>query len=161
MIAGDAEVADVAVQPLPDGATAVVVTAKSDPYSPAARDLVGRLRHGALSRALPGVPYQVGGDTAAAIDATDAMFAGLPKVGLALLLVVGLLLLFALRSVFLPLKAVVLVVLSLGASLLRLTSSTASWISRSTPLLKATRLSFGRVSPESATGRPGSVASGS
>ena len=60
----------------------------------------------------------MGGETAASTDATKAMFDGLPKVGLAcLLVVVGLLLLFALRSVFLPLKAVVLVILSLGASL--------------------------------------------
>jgi len=117
VIADDPEVAGVAVQDLPNGATALVVTAKTDPYSSTARDLVGRLRDGALSGTLHGVPYQVGGETAAAIDASDAMFAGLPKVGLALLLVVGLLLLFALRSVFLPLKAVVLVVLSLGASL--------------------------------------------
>ena len=116
-IADDPEVAAVAVRELPDGASAVVVTAKTDPYSPAARDLVGRLRHGALSTAVHRVPYQVGGETAAAIDATDAMFAGLPKVGLALLLVIGVLLLFAFRSVFLPVKAVVLVVLSLCASL--------------------------------------------
>jgi hypothetical protein len=45
------------------------------------------------------------------------MFDGLPKVGLALLVIIALLLLFALRSVFLPVKAVVLVVMSLGASL--------------------------------------------
>jgi predicted RND superfamily exporter protein len=63
------------------------------------------------------VPYWVGGETADSIDATQAMFDGLPRVGLALLVIIALLLLFALRSVFLPVKAVVLVVLSLGASL--------------------------------------------
>jgi RND superfamily putative drug exporter len=63
------------------------------------------------------VHYRVGGETAASVDATQAMFDGLPRVGAVLLLVVGVLLLFALRSVFLPLKAVLLVVLSLGASL--------------------------------------------
>jgi RND superfamily putative drug exporter len=59
----------------------------------------------------------VGGETADSVDATGALFGGLPKVGLALLIIVALMLLFALRSVFLPVKAVVLVVLSLGASL--------------------------------------------
>jgi hypothetical protein len=38
---------------------------------------------------------------------------------------------------------------SLGASLRNASTLTASWISTSTPLLKATRLSLGRVSPES------------
>ena len=113
----DAQVAFAVPQTLPDGATAVVVTAKSDPYSADARGLVSRIRNGSVHAQLAGVHYEVGGETAASVDATDAMFAGLPKVGLALLVVVGLLLLFALRSVFLPLKAVALVILSLGASL--------------------------------------------
>jgi uncharacterized membrane protein YdfJ with MMPL/SSD domain len=78
---------------------------------------VVRLRTGSLHTALAGVPYWVGGETADSIDATQAMFNGLPRVGLALLVIIVLLLLFALRSVFLPVKAVVLVVLSLGASL--------------------------------------------
>jgi uncharacterized membrane protein YdfJ with MMPL/SSD domain len=116
-IAADAQVAAVVPQTLPDGKTAVVVTAKADPYSAATRGLVERIRDGSVHAALAGVTYRVGGETAASMDATKAMFDGLPKVGLALLLVVGLLLLFALRSVFLPLKAVVLVILSLGASL--------------------------------------------
>jgi len=76
-----------------------------------------RLRTGPLHAALSGVPHWVGGETADSIDATQAIFDGLPKVGLALLVIIALVLLFALRSVFLPVKAVVLVVLSLGASL--------------------------------------------
>ncbi|MDT4972837.1 MAG: putative drug exporter of the superfamily [Pseudonocardiales bacterium] len=116
-IAADAQVASAVPQTLPDGRTAVVVTAKADAYSAATRGLVERIRDGSVHAALAGVTYRVGGETAASMDATKAMFDGLPKVGLALLLVVGLLLLFALRSVFLPLKAVVLVILSLGASL--------------------------------------------
>ena len=70
-----------------------------------------------MHAALGGMPYWVGGETADSIDATQAMFDSLPRVGLALLVIIALLLLFALRSVFLPVKAVVLVVLSLGASL--------------------------------------------
>ena len=117
IIAADRQVATVTSSPLPDGSEALIVTAKADPYSPAARALVSRLRAGPLHEALGGVRYWVGGETADGIDATQAMFDGLPKVGLALLVIIALLLLFALRSLFLPVKAVVLVVLSLGASL--------------------------------------------
>jgi len=117
IIAADRQVATVTSSSLPGGAEALIVTAKAGPYSPAARALVSRLRAGPLHAALGGVPYWVGGETADSIDATQAMFDGLPKVGLALLVIIALLLLFALRSVFLPVKAVVLVVLSLGASL--------------------------------------------
>ena len=116
-VASDRQVAAVTARTLPDGSQALIVTAKSDPYSRAARELVVRLRTGALHTALAGVRYRVGGETADSIDATQAMFNGLPRVGLALLVIIVLLLLFALRSVFLPIKAVVLVVLSLGASL--------------------------------------------
>jgi len=116
-IEADSEVAAVVPQSLPDGTTAIVVTGRADPYSAASRHLVERLRNGSVQSALSGQPYWVGGETAASVDATEAMFDGLPKVGLTLLGVVALLLLFALRSVFLPLKAVLLVILSLGASL--------------------------------------------
>ncbi|MBV8994421.1 MAG: MMPL family transporter, partial [Pseudonocardiales bacterium] len=116
-IAADRQVAAVTLRTLPDGSEALIVTAKADPYSPAVRELVVRLRTGSLHSVLGGVPYWVGGETADSIDATQAMFDGLPRVGLALLVIVALLLLFALRSVFLPIKAVVLVILSLGASL--------------------------------------------
>ena len=117
VIAEDRQVAGVTASTLPDGAEALIVTARTDPYSPAANDLVLRLRTGSLHATLGGVRYWVGGETADSVDATQAIFDGLPKVGLALLALVALLLLFALRSVFLPIKAVVLVVLSLGASL--------------------------------------------
>jgi RND superfamily putative drug exporter len=117
VIASDSQVAAVTRRGLPDGSTVLIVTAKAGPYSPAARELVSSLRTGSLHAAFGGVPYWVGGETADSVDTTQAMFDGLPKVGVALLVIIALLLLFALRSVFLPVKAVVLVVLSLGASL--------------------------------------------
>jgi len=117
VIRQDAAVAEIASVPLPDGSVVLAVTSRKDPYAEATRDLVHRLRSGSIRSELSGISYRVGGETAASIDATKAMFDGLPRVGLALLLVVGVLLLFALRSVFLPVKAVALVVLSLGASL--------------------------------------------
>lgn len=113
----DPEVASVTTQPLADGSVVLALTTREDPYSAASRDLVERLRDGPVSSELSDVGYRVGGETAASIDATAAMFDGLPKVGVALLLVVAAVLLLALRSVFLPLKAVALVILSLGASL--------------------------------------------
>jgi RND superfamily putative drug exporter len=125
-VSADPGVAGLAAQRLPDGGTALAVTLRTDPYGPQAREFVSRLRDGALHRALDDVRYQVGGETAAGIDATRAMFDGLAKVGIALLAVLGLLLFLALRSAFLPVKAVLLVVLSLGAglgSLLLLTTS--------------------------------------
>jgi uncharacterized membrane protein YdfJ with MMPL/SSD domain len=117
VIAADRQVATVTPGSLPDGSEDLIVTVKADPYSAAAREFVSRLRTGPLHAALGGVPYWVGGETADSVDATQAIFDGLPMVGLALLVIIALVLLFALRSVFLPVKAVVLVVLSLGASL--------------------------------------------
>lgn len=117
VIGSDHEVSGVATQPLPDGSVVLAVTTEHDPYSADSRELVHRLRDGDIRAQLGGVEYKVGGETAASVDATAAMFDGLPKVAVALLLVVGAVLLLALRSVFLPLKAVALVVLSLGASL--------------------------------------------
>jgi len=117
LIGSDQEVSGVSTQPLPDGSVVLAVTTKHDPYSVESRELVDRLRHGEIQAQLDGASYKVGGETAASVDATAAMFDGLPKVALALLLVVGAVLLLALRSVFLPLKAIALVVLSLGASL--------------------------------------------
>ena len=116
-VTADSSVARAVPVALADGETAIVVTATSGPYTPTARQLLDRLRHGSLHNELAGVRYQVGGETAASVDATNGMFAALPRVGVVLALVVALLLLFALRSVFLPLKAVLLVILSLGASL--------------------------------------------
>jgi uncharacterized membrane protein YdfJ with MMPL/SSD domain len=116
-VSADPEVARGTTQRLPDGGTALALTLTTDPYGPQARDFVNRLRHGSLHAELADVRYQVGGETAASIDATAAMFDGLTKVGIALFAVLALLLLLALHSAFLPVKAVLLVVLSLGASL--------------------------------------------
>lgn len=116
-VSADPDVAAVATQNLAASRTAIVVTPKSDPYSAAARGLVERLRHGSLKSALTGARYRVGGETAASVDAAESMVAGLPKVLVALLIVIGLLLLFALRSVWAPLRAVLSVALSLGAGL--------------------------------------------
>ncbi|GAA1936793.1 MMPL family transporter [Nocardioides marmoribigeumensis] len=111
VLASSPDVVSVDAVPLGDGRSAVAVTTTHEPYSAANRDFVQMLRDRSDG------DYLVGGETAASMDATRAMFDGLPRVGVALLVVVALVLLLALRSVFLPLKAVALVVVSLGASL--------------------------------------------
>ena len=116
-IDADASVASVSTVPMPNGSVVLAVTLTAGPYEPASRTFVESLRSGQLREQLVDVDYQVGGETAASIDATEGMFDSLPKVGIALLIVIGALLLLALRSVFLPVKAVALVLLSLGASL--------------------------------------------
>jgi uncharacterized membrane protein YdfJ with MMPL/SSD domain len=115
-VSADSRVAAVLPVPLEDGSTVLAVTSTAGPYADSTRQLVADLRDGPLAGAL-GDDSLVGGETAASTDATEAMFDSLPLVGLVLLVVIAVLLLFALRSVFLPIKAVVLVVLSLGASL--------------------------------------------
>jgi uncharacterized membrane protein YdfJ with MMPL/SSD domain len=117
ILQSDPQVAAVTSQSLQDGSVVFAVTSTASPYDPKARDLVNSLRHGALHDELTGLTFQVGGETASSMDATRAMFDSLPRVLVVLLVVIGALLLFALRSVLLPLKAVALVVLSLGASL--------------------------------------------
>lgn len=99
----------------PDTARISVTTARA-PADDQTHALVRSLRDGKLHRSLAGVRYEVGGETAMRIDATDALFASLPKVLVALLALVLLLLVVAMRSIVLPVKAVLLVVASLAAS---------------------------------------------
>ena len=78
--------------------------------------LVMSLRGGELHRSLAGIRYDVGGETAMRIDATDALFASLPLMLGVILAVVCVLLIVAMRSIVIPLKAILLIVISLGAS---------------------------------------------
>jgi RND superfamily putative drug exporter len=132
VVNADGRVARTQIVPLAAGSAVLAVTSKSDPYGTASRDLVASLRSATLHNELANVHLIVGGETATSLDATKAMFGGLPRVGILLLLIVMAILLLALRSVLLPLKAVILVILSLGASLgglLLLTGSRlGSWL---------------------------------
>jgi RND superfamily putative drug exporter len=121
------QVAAVQTVPLSGRTAAVVVTSRAGPYDAATRNLVKSLRQGAVRHQLDGVEYATGGETAMAMDATGAMFGGLWRVVAVLAAVIAALLFLALRSVILPVKAVVLVAVSLAASLgglLALTGST-------------------------------------
>jgi RND superfamily putative drug exporter len=80
---------------------------KHDPESPQARALVDRLRDGGL---------QAGGATASVEDFKDLVSGSMWKIALFVLAFSYLVLFFLLRSVLLPLKAVVMNLLSVGAA---------------------------------------------
>ncbi len=84
------------------------------PQSSATADLVGRLRSTVLSEA--GVTGHVGGQTASNVDFADKMSSRLPIFIAAVLVLSFLLLMMVFRSVLVPLKAVVMNLLSIGAA---------------------------------------------
>lgn len=101
-----------------DGAYAFfTITPTVDPESPAALDLVKRLR-GSFSASLrtTNVTIALGGTPAVALDEVHAVATNMWKVILAVLVMAFLVLMILLRSVLLPLKAIVMNLLSVGAA---------------------------------------------
>lgn len=102
-------VADVVPGPSRDGVTLVTATLCGDPLGPGAMNAVPALR-GLDSRVL------VGGFTATVVDSTQSIVDGLPLM-IGILVAATLVLMFlAFRSVLLPVKAVLLSTVSLGAT---------------------------------------------
>ncbi len=98
-------------QPSEDGGAVLFrVVLDTDPESPEALALVERLR----AEAPPGV--EIGGATAQALDLNDLISGGIWKVFLFVMVCSYLVLLVVLRSVLLPLKAVVMNLLSVAAA---------------------------------------------
>jgi len=99
-----------------DAAVMQVFPAQS-PQSAATQKLVHTIRHQVIPQQLngSGMTAYVGGETAADVDFSEFMGARLPVFTLAVLLVSFLLLMVMFRSVLVPLKAVVLNLLALGA----------------------------------------------
>jgi uncharacterized membrane protein YdfJ with MMPL/SSD domain len=95
----------------------VVVSTVHAPADKHVHDLVHSLRGGHLHDGLARVQYDVGGEAALRIDATDALFASLPLALAVLLGVVLILLTIAMRSIVLPIKAVLMVLVSLASSM--------------------------------------------
>jgi RND superfamily putative drug exporter len=110
----DPEAAAVAKPLLAGDAGLIVVTPRHDPESPAARALVARLR--ASATAVPGAHIDVGGSTAQVEDFKDLVSGSMWKILLFVLAFSYLVLLVLLRSVLLPLKAVLVNLLSVGAA---------------------------------------------
>jgi len=104
----------------------VRITTRNAAADARTHDFVRDLREGQLHAALAGIRYDVGGETAMRIDATDALFATLPLTLAILLAVVMVVLAVALRSVVLPVKAVVLVLMSLAATMGGLVSASTT-----------------------------------
>jgi RND superfamily putative drug exporter len=81
-----------------------------------ARDLLTSVRAAAQQVSGPGVTTAVGGETAEGVDANNVIQDGLPAVVLVMLGVIYLLLLITFRSLLLPLKAILMNLLSVGAT---------------------------------------------
>jgi uncharacterized membrane protein YdfJ with MMPL/SSD domain len=99
-------------------AYAIFATLRSDPESNAALMAVRRLRKSLPARVgrLHGATLEIGGTTATVIDAANEISGNLWKVVLAVVCLSYLSLLFVLRSAILPLKAVIMNLLSVGAA---------------------------------------------
>ncbi len=102
-----------AVKQLSNGSTTlVVVNSRTSSNDPASRALVKALR----TRSLPGLRLQVAGQTANELDTIQVVYERLPLVLTAMMMVTFVVLCVLLHSVVLPLKAIVMNLLSIGAS---------------------------------------------
>jgi len=112
------EVRGVQVLPLQDPAVyRVSVATTNGPADPSTEDFVRNLRTGDLHTSFADIQYEVGGESAMRLDATEALFESLPLMLVVLLALVLVFFMVAMRSIVLPIKAIVLVVISLGASM--------------------------------------------
>jgi putative drug exporter of the RND superfamily len=105
--------------PSPSGDAAVIrVIPKSSPQSQSTSDLVARLRDRVIPDALRGTPVtvHVGGLTASSIDVSERLASRLPIFIGAVLVLSFLLLMAVFRSLLVPLKAVIMNLLSIGAA---------------------------------------------
>jgi RND superfamily putative drug exporter len=105
--------------PAVDGVSTVIVFPESKPQDEATSDLVHRLRDDVLPRLAQqtGAEYLVGGNTAAAEDFAEAVASRLPLFVLVVVGLSALLLMVVFRSLLVPLKAAMLNLLSVAASL--------------------------------------------
>jgi putative drug exporter of the RND superfamily len=102
-----------------EGVATVIAVPAHAPQDEATTDLVSRLREQVLPQLAEdtGATYLVGGSTAAAVDFADAVADRFPIFIAVVLGLSALLLMVVFRSVLIPVKAVVLNLLSVGAAL--------------------------------------------
>ncbi|MEU5877204.1 MMPL family transporter [Spirillospora sp. NPDC047279] len=98
------------------GGVRISVTHKYEPMDERAQDLVSGIRGMSLMKNGYPMHIDVGGSTAAQMDLMDALMRSLPKMAVVVFLTTFLLLFMFFGSVVLPLKAIVMNVLSIGAS---------------------------------------------
>jgi uncharacterized membrane protein YdfJ with MMPL/SSD domain len=97
--------------------TFFTATPNIDPESPAAMDLVKRLRRSLATALLStNVSVAIGGTPAVQLDEVHAIATNMWKAILAVLVMAFLILMILLRSILLPLKAIVMNLLSVGAA---------------------------------------------
>jgi RND superfamily putative drug exporter len=107
------------VFPSSDGQSAVIVVyPTTSPQSRATEQLVHHIRNVTIPAAVSnsGVHAYVGGETAASVDASSYLSSHLPRVIGVVLLLALLLLMAVFRSVAIPIKAVIVNLLSVGAA---------------------------------------------
>jgi uncharacterized membrane protein YdfJ with MMPL/SSD domain len=109
------ELRSMQVLPLREAYRVSIATAHA-PADPRTESFVRNLRDGPLRSAITNVTYEVGGESALRLDATGALFSGLPVMLAALLALVVVVFSIAMRSIVLPLKGIALVMLTLGAT---------------------------------------------
>ncbi len=114
------EVAQVSpVIPSTDGRAALIqVQPAGSPQDESTTQLVHRLRDDVVPRATQGsgLDVQVGGQTALGVDLADTMGTRLPFMFVAILVLSFVLLMLVFRSILVPLKAVIMNLLSIGAA---------------------------------------------
>ncbi|MFI0374252.1 MMPL family transporter [Actinomadura sp. 1N219] len=98
------------------GGVRISITHKYEPMDPRAQDIVNEIRGMSLSKAGYPLHIDVGGTTAAQMDLMSSLLRTLPKMALAVGLGTFVLLFMFFGSLVLPLKAIVMNVLSIGAS---------------------------------------------
>ncbi|MGY1822967.1 MMPL family transporter [Geodermatophilus sp. SYSU D00079] len=84
--------------------------------APGTQDLLAAVRAEGAALDAPGLSVAVGGETAQGVDSNDAITRTMPQVVLAMLAIIYLFLLLSFRSVFLPLKAILINMLSVAAT---------------------------------------------
>ena len=116
-LAGDPQVVRLAGESTSRDGRAVLVSAipRRESEAPATKALVGRLRH-ELPRAAPAAATAVGGSAARQYDVQNLISGSMWKIVLFVLGLSYVVLLILLRSVLLPLKAVLMNLLSVGAA---------------------------------------------
>jgi RND superfamily putative drug exporter len=96
-----------------DNITLLSVTPSGDPLGEATAELVDAIRATVPS---PGWRMEVGGVSAGAVDLTRSLYSSFPGVIGVILATTAILLFFTFRSILLPIKAILMNLLSLGAS---------------------------------------------
>jgi RND superfamily putative drug exporter len=114
----DPDVAAVPVVRTSDKGVMLVVVPKSAPQDAATTELVHRLRDDVVPAATSGtgLDVHVGGQTAIGVDLADTLGQRLPFMFVAILLMSFILLMLVFRSILVPLKAVIMNLLSIGAA---------------------------------------------